>query len=121
MTQQQHLHAQKVQRRLRYTAKNAQAAAVRLKKQKVDINTMSLSYGARLLLEGELKNYTRRTAENNTNGREWTDEQKYYWLGISKRSPKTYRYMRQTLTLPCEKTLKNTLDGIKIQPGVCKT
>lgn len=102
LAHQQHLEKAKIQRRFKYAAKNIRALAIKLQQRKRQpLNSMSMSYGARFILGGELKNYGR-----SVNARQWSLPEKCYWLGLYKRSPKAFRWLRQTLTLPSEKTLK---------------
>lgn len=48
----------------------------------------------------------------------WTTKQKCFYLSIYKSSPKTYRRLRASITLPSENTLRQTLGKIKLEPGI---
>ncbi|XP_052128298.1 uncharacterized protein LOC127750504 [Frankliniella occidentalis] len=74
---------------------------------------IQVSQAARDLMEWERRNFSRHV-----NARQWLLREKCFSLSIYKRSPKTYRYLRQHFTLPCEKTLKNVLDSIHIEPEI---
>ncbi|KAK3913313.1 DNA transposase [Frankliniella fusca] len=117
MCHSKHSEAQKIRKRLLYTAKKAKAYACRLKGQndlqESALLTINVSQAARDLLEWERRNYSRKL-----NARKWLLKEKCFSLSIYKRSPKTYRYLRQHFTLPSEQTLKNVLNDIHIEPGI---
>lgn len=112
MVQNNHREKLKVKRKLTYLQKSTKALTNRAKQ--APLSGMDISNGARCLLAGELRNYSR-----GLNGRIWTTREKCFALTIYKRSAKTYRYLRKCLTLPGETTVKNILREIKLKPGVC--
>lgn len=73
-----------------------------------------MSKGASIILEGEIKNFKNDAPQAN----KWSLKQKCFYLGIHVRSPKCYRYIRSQVTAPSEKTVKNVLSLIKLQPGI---
>lgn len=73
-----------------------------------------MSRGAGIILEGEIKNYQNEAAQAN----KWSLKQKCFYLGIHVISPKCYRYIRSQVTAPSEKTVKNVLCLIKLEPGI---
>ncbi|KAK3929687.1 DNA transposase [Frankliniella fusca] len=96
-------------RRLRYHIKTS---SVRLTAPP-SVEHMPISNGAKLILEAESKNFSRHPSS-----RDWTIEQKCFYLGIMIRSPKTYRFLRSNITAPTETILKSTLKNLKLEPGI---
>lgn len=74
---------------------------------------MAVSSIAKQILFGELRNFKRHPSS-----RKWLFKEKCFALSIYKRSPRTYRFLRQHITLPSETTLKEVLADIVLKPGV---
>ena len=74
---------------------------------------LGMSSGAREILAGELRNFGKHP-----NARTWTTREKLFYYGIYKSSPKTFRMMKKQLTTPCEKTVKDVMSAVKLEPGI---
>lgn len=77
------------------------------------INNLEISVGAKMLLDGEIRNFQR-----SPNARKWNLKEKCYALALFKRGPRCYRFLRANTTLPSERTLTNVLGKVKLEPGV---
>ncbi|KAK3909969.1 DNA transposase [Frankliniella fusca] len=117
LCQEKHLEAQQVRRRLTYAVKIAKALSSRFKSsgdvESSVLQEIKISSAARDLLNWEKRNFGKEIRS-----RRWLLKEKCFVLAIYKRSPKTYRYLRQHFTLPSERTLNNILQEIKLEPGV---
>ncbi|KAK3928512.1 Transposable element P transposase [Frankliniella fusca] len=117
LCQEKHLEAQQVRRRLTYAVKKAKALSSRFKSsgdvESSVLQEIKISSAARDLLNWEKRNFGKEIRS-----RRWLLKEKCFVLAIYKRSPKTYRYLRQHFTLPSERTLNNILQEIKLEPGV---
>lgn len=54
--------------------------------------------------------------------RKWTDDEKYFALGLYYKSPKTYKYFRdeKKIALPCISLMKDWVNEFNLQPGIDK-
>ncbi|KAK3930924.1 Transposable element P transposase [Frankliniella fusca] len=77
------------------------------------VEELSISATTRLIVKGELRNF-----KKNPNGRNWTLDDKIFWLSFFKRSPKAYRFLQRYITLPSESCLKVLLSQISVKPGI---
>jgi hypothetical protein len=50
-------------------------------------------------------------------GMRWTNEDKLIALGLYYKSPSAYRFMRHTIRLPSESTLKSYISGFNVKTG----
>ena len=101
------------QRRLRYANDRLKFMARAQESPKEVLNKVPLSQGARLIFEGDQRNFNKHP-----NARTWTVREKCFYLGVYARNPKTYRYIKSNVTAPAEKTLKNVLTSVKLSPGI---
>lgn len=77
------------------------------------INDLQISAATKLIVMGELRNLKKKSK-----GRDWTVDDKVFWLSFYKRSPKAYRFLKHYIALPSEQTLKNLLGKILLEPGI---
>ncbi|KAI5639196.1 THAP domain-containing protein [Phthorimaea operculella] len=67
-----------------------------------------------------LKTFIKSAVQNQhrrPQGRRWSNDIKGLVLAIYKKSPKVYRYMKQLLPLPSERTLQTILQKVPMEPG----
>lgn len=117
MVQEKHKETSQVRRRLRYTRKQLKIQSNSIRTSEAlktrTINSIDMSMGARWILDGEKRNFSKAPT-----ARKWLLKEKCWALSIYKRSARTYRYLRAHITLPSEKTVKNLLSAIQLEPGV---
>ncbi|KAK3907247.1 Transposable element P transposase [Frankliniella fusca] len=104
------------QRRYKYILKKAKINASLAKQNNNSIKlvgNLDISQGAKMILSGEIRNFQKVLTS-----RTWSTQQKCWALALYKRGPRAYRWLRRSVTLPAEKTLKNVLSKIKLEPGV---
>ncbi|KAK3932840.1 DNA transposase [Frankliniella fusca] len=117
MVKKKHQIASAFKRRYQYSLKKAKIAAALAGKESAGnarfIGNLNISMGARVILNGEIKNHGK-----SLNNRRWTVKEKCWALALYKRSARAYKWLRRSVTLPGEKALKSILTKIKLEPGV---
>ncbi|XP_052124931.1 uncharacterized protein LOC113208734 isoform X2 [Frankliniella occidentalis] len=77
------------------------------------LNELVVSPVARVILEGEMKNFKVKPR-----GRRWTLQDKLFWLGVMKRGVRAFRFLAKYMTIPSEASLKNLLNKVNLAPGI---
>ncbi|KAK3921540.1 DNA transposase [Frankliniella fusca] len=112
--QQYRTMAQDVVRRLKLCQRQKTSIEKLCKRKFINqVEELLISPTSRQILRGELRNFRKKPR-----GRNWTLDDKLFWLAVFKRSPRSYRFLRQHLTLPCEKSLKTILNQVPLQAGI---
>ena len=108
--------AQKFRRKLQVAQrKNSSLGKLASKKFMDMADELSISPITKQIVKGEMRNFHRKPK-----GRRWTLKEKLFGLAMYKRSASGYRFLRSFILLPGISCLKEVLQRVALEPGVCK-
>ncbi|KAG8231736.1 hypothetical protein J437_LFUL019510 [Ladona fulva] len=96
--------------------KNLSRRYAYLRKKKTTDPLADLDPSLHLMVESNLRNVKRKPK-----GRRWSREEKLFYCTLYKRSPQTYRYLRERMSAPAPQTLISLINSVPLKPGINPT
>ncbi|KAG8239572.1 hypothetical protein J437_LFUL019139 [Ladona fulva] len=87
-----------------------------LRKKKTTDPLADLDPSLHLMVESNLRNVKKKQK-----GRRWSREKKLFYCTLYKRSPQTYRYLREKMSAPAPQTLISLINSFPLKPGINPT
>ncbi|KAG8237434.1 hypothetical protein J437_LFUL016246 [Ladona fulva] len=96
--------------------KNLSRRYAYLRKKKTMDPLADLDPSLHLMVESNLRNIKRKPK-----GRRWSREEKLFYCTLYKRSPQTYRYLKERMSAPAPQTLISLINSVPLKPSINPT